>query len=878
MMLFKQQTRIVCGDPSLEKSVEPITLPNATPSAGPSNKIEIFQALADRGFNLIPLVGKDPSCNGPDWQKYCNLRRRFDPSEFKERNAGLPCGSLNGIVLDQDDPSFEYLAEKAGLELPPTLTVRTGAGGYHRIYRYPNDNGTRYGCRSVKHPVFSDVTIFDIKGDGGQVVAPGSVHPDTGNYYEIVDDVSISDAPEWLLLAASGKLDIDTSCLQTIPPGRVKDTQKTIYRLKGISDRIKELILTPQPVGSRSEAIMSVLKALIGAGLHENIIVWVFDLYPIGEKYRENGAGKHRWLQGEIDRARKHNEDEPTTSQEKKKKKKSTADALVGLVPEDGLFHSPEGNAFCDLGVEGHRETLPVRSKDFRDWLSYQFYQKYERVPAGQALKDALTTIAGKAQFKGPCRDVAVRIAGIGDHYIYIDLGSPDWSVIEVDNEGWRIRPSSPVRFWRPRGLLELPRPQGPGSVESLKDLLNLDSIDTFKLIIGYLLCAIRPKGPYPVLVFTGEQGTGKSGAARTIRRIIDPNVADLRTTARNEQDLVIAARNGLIIALDNLSVVKDWLSDALCRLATGGGFGTRELYSDTDEILINVMRPIIVNGIEDVCVRGDLADRSIRVELPVIPSNKRITEAALNCRFNDARPGILAGLLDAASSGLRHVDDVTLPKLPRMADAAIWWCACERSGALPWREGGILDAFTGSRASIVADFMEHDPVSCEVSKLIMGRGAFSGSVAELLKVLNGQRGGDQDRRFWPATARGLSGKLKRAAPFLRESGIEIIRPARTGKSRPIKIIECENIRFSSSQPSPSPSENKKIQENNGLSDDGINDGTGVLSVGCDGRGFLSSLIDIEENQDDILFSDGHDGCDDKKRDFYGDDHDVEFI
>ena len=71
------------------------------------------------------------------------------------------------------------------------------------------------------------------------------------------------------------------------------------------------------------------------------------------------------------------------------------------------------------------------------------------------------------------------------------------------------------------------------------------------------------------------------------VRALIDPNTAPLRAAPRDGRDLIIAATNGWVIALDNLSTVPDWLSDAICRLATGGGFATRELYSDGEEIII---------------------------------------------------------------------------------------------------------------------------------------------------------------------------------------------------------------------------------------------------------------------------------------------------
>lgn len=840
--------------------------------------------LSRANERLKPGIGRTVDA---DINHLRNLLIDIDPSRPKDTNSteAEKAAALAVAVQVQD-----YLTAQGW----PEPAVLDSGNGQHLIYKVRLENIPEI-VELLKKCLHALGDMFDMEGVGidrgvfnsarltklyGTMTRKGDHTDDRPQRRSSI--ISLPEKPE--------VVSIDMlRALATQSPEKEKhdhDLEAASLKFSNLSDRIQKLIETgvPEEGKSRSEAIATVLTALVGAGATDDEIRKIFNDYPIGDKAREKGSGSDKWLAGQIEHARCYVVENPAP---KKKEKKSVADALVGLVPDDGLFHSPDGSAFCDLESNGHRETLPVRSKDFRDWLSYKFYSRFQRVAAGQALKDALGTIAGKAQFKGKCRDVFVRIAGSGN-CIFFDPGSEDWDVIEIDSEGYRFRPSAPVRFWRPRGLMETARPEGDGNILELKNLLNLDSDATFKLIVGWLLCALRPTGPYPVLVLNGEQGTAKSTAARILRRIIDPNVADLRTTARSEQDLVIAARNGWIIAFDNLSVVRDWLSDGLCRMSTGGGFGARELYSDTDEILINVMRPVIINGIEDVCARGDLADRAIRAEMPVIPSSKRITEAELNRRFNAVRPGIMAGLLAAVSSGLRHIDEVKLPCLPRMADAAIWWCACERSGVLPWGEGGILDAFTGSRKSMVQDFVDNDPVSFEVNKLITDGKIFTGTTADLLRVLTDQRGEGADRRFWPATARALAGRLKRAAPFLRESGIEIKRPARTGTARIIEIVKHENtsIRPSqSSRPSQLSHENEKFIDNNSLCDNGMGDGMEIFSDGCDDteskplpNSSIPSSKEIEEKQSNILFYDDHDGYDDKKRDIYGDDNDVEYF
>src|SRR5262249_52976346 len=157
--------------------------------------------------------------------------------------------------------------------------------------------------------------------------------------------------------------------------------------------------------------------------------------------------------------------------------------------------------------------------------------------------------------------------------------------------------------------------------------------------------------------------------AAEMLRGLIDPSITPTRSPPRDERDLAIAANNGHIIALDNLSHVPPWLSDALCRLATGGGYATCQLYSDTDEVLLAGQRPVIITSIEDVVTRGDLADRSLAKTLAPIPEDHRRTDAELRAAYDAARPGIVGALLDRVAHGLRRLPSVRLDRLPRMAD-----------------------------------------------------------------------------------------------------------------------------------------------------------------------------------------------------------------
>src|SRR5208337_4196382 len=195
-------------------------------------------------------------------------------------------------------------------------------------------------------------------------------------------------------------------------------------------------------------------------------------------------------------------------------------------------------------------------------------------------------------------------------------------------------------------------------SLDSLRSFLNVKSEADLVLVVTWLLACLRNRGPYPVLVLSGEQGSAKSTLAAILRALVDPNVAPLRALPREDRDLFIAASNGHVLAFDNVSGLAGWISDTLCRLATGGGFAVRQLYTDQDEVLFNGMRPVILNGIEDIVTRPDLADRALFLTLEAIPEERRRTEQELWAAFEAERPRILGILLDAVAEGIKRLPD----------------------------------------------------------------------------------------------------------------------------------------------------------------------------------------------------------------------------
>jgi hypothetical protein len=311
------------------------------------------------------------------------------------------------------------------------------------------------------------------------------------------------------------------------------------------------------------------------------------------------------------------------------KKRPKQADILIALSNEAKLFHTPDGEAFADIVTGNRRETHRVRGQAFRQWLRHQYFKKAKSGVNSDAMQVAVETIAAKAVFEGEENEVHIRVA---EHAgaIYIDIGDASWRAIKVTKTGWEIVANPPVRFQRSPGTRALPIPERGGSIELLKPFCNVASNGDFVLLVAFALAVLRPNSNYVILVVTGEQGSCKSTTIRFIAWLTDPRMPDRRSLPRDEDDLITAAKGAHLLPFDNVSGLKDWLSDAFCRLATGGGTGKRKLYTDDDEILFAGRRPICLNGIEDVVSRADLVDRCEMLTHEPIPEKKRRDEKEL--------------------------------------------------------------------------------------------------------------------------------------------------------------------------------------------------------------------------------------------------------
>jgi hypothetical protein len=251
-----------------------------------------FAALAET-YSLIRVRGKDPEkAEGKGWMEFCHQKRPFHEIKFRVgENAGIACGPASDVLaFDVDHLAlFESFCQRHGWNLPTTRTHETGSGNYHLLFRYPKD-GQKYGNKSLK------TCGFDIRGDGGQIVAPGSIHPDTERPYKVLHDAAMVDLPPEILKQLYPKHPTAWT--------KITVTADGLIARKGLSDDIKLLIRDGAPKGERSEPMMACLNAMVRDRWSDDQIFWAFYTQKIGEKFMEVRSNRDAWLQPQIAKVR----------------------------------------------------------------------------------------------------------------------------------------------------------------------------------------------------------------------------------------------------------------------------------------------------------------------------------------------------------------------------------------------------------------------------------------------------------------------------------------------------------------------------------------------------------------------------------------------
>jgi hypothetical protein len=438
---------------------------------------------------------------------------------------------------------------------------------------------------------------------------------------------------------------------------------------------------------------------------------------------------------------------------EEKEERRNQADRLIGYALEEkqSLFVDQHGSPHAL--VDG--EPLPLNSRCY-SWLRRLMWEREERAVNGEYLKTAAGTLAAHAEFSGEVRELHTRAAWHeGELYYELEPGR----VVRAGAAGWGFAENPPVLFRRFPNLKPLPDPEAGGSLNLVAELVNLKSERDRRLFTAYLANVPLPHVGRPILSAAGAMGSGKTTLGRVVKRVWDPTAPE--TVRLDPRDFLQKASHAFAVMLDNQNSVPEWAADTLCRLVTGEADSKRRLYTDDEDVIIELRRAVLLNGINVPTERGDVLDRSLVVELERIPDGERKTEEELWEGFGAEHSRLLGALFDVLSRAIALKPSLQLSRRPRLADWGEYAAAVYE--VMGWGAEAFLEDWDEVVMVQNQATLDGSPVAQCVLKFMEDRAEHTASASELhkkLAVVAEDLGVERDRA-WPKSARWLWKRLK---------------------------------------------------------------------------------------------------------------------
>ncbi len=482
---------------------------------------------------------------------------------------------------------------------------------------------------------------------------------------------------------------------------------------------------------------------------------------------------------------------------EEEDKNQSTTDKLISIASERcTLFKDQFNNGFAAIqnGEDDEEKSLavyPIKSKFFKQWLSYEYYKLTAKAPNNESLNSAFNVLLGQAVFKGERIHLYNRVAG-NEEKIYYDLTWNNWRIVEITPGGWHIIPHSTPIFRRYEHQKPAVYPDTNAKVGDFKRLLNyvpLQEKDD-SLFLVHVLSFFIPNIPHPAVVLYGSQGSGKSTVFQQLRMLVDPSNLEKTAIPKDKKEFIQILAHHYFIPLDNVGSISEEKSDIISRTITGGGISKRQLYTDDDDIIYNFMHCIGINGINVVTTKPDLLDRSILYEFERIPPQQRKEEKKILKEFREDLPLILGGAFTVISNAMNHLLTVRneLNQLPRMADFTVWGEAISRSlGYEPMR---FYNSYLNKIKSQNMTALENNVVGELLLEFLKDKDSWQGTANELLNELEdtAELLGLKIGKGFPKSPNALSRKLNELKVNLIDEGYKITKQ-RNSRQRLI-IIE----------------------------------------------------------------------------------------
>jgi len=461
----------------------------------------------------------------------------------------------------------------------------------------------------------------------------------------------------------------------------------------------------------------------------------------------------------------------------KKEKNTTQASIIFNMVTKDSRFNF----GYDDLN-RGYVNTQGYDGNPFYQEISSSYMKrcffKYARENlkinlAKKTLEEVCYQVNAFAVYE--CKQIKFHLrTGMHENNLYISTKDLEHPFIKISKDTYNTCKESPIAFCGSNLQALMFSPEDfsfETTHEKIKKLfkhIHLTSVEDELLLISFLVSTlITNLGTFPILILTGEQGAGKSTCSRLIKSLVDPDVIGPRSMPKDERDLSISFLNTHLVVFDNISKIKNEMSDALCKVASGGAFVTRSLFTNGDEFIMRFKRPLIINGIDATPDRADLLDRSIILDLQ--KPAQRIDEEEVFINFHKDAPAIQSAIYDLTSSVLKNFKTTTLKDNYRLAGFAKIGLIIESQLGYP--KGTFKKFYEENRFRSSIQMVEKETLICGLIQKYNPDQIIELSASKLLKALPYSITGD---RYFPKTGGALGKKLKRLVPILREHGFSI--------------------------------------------------------------------------------------------------------
>jgi hypothetical protein len=410
-------------------------------------------------------------------------------------------------------------------------------------------------------------------------------------------------------------------------------------------------------------------------------------------------------------------------------------------------------------------------------WRSHFF------APSKSAAAAACMQAHDEAERSSTLIEPALR-AAFADGCVIVDLGRQDGQALTIRPGEWSVGPDTHNVVWRRTKLTgEMPIPERGGDINLLRNHVRVGDQD-WPATVAWLILALRPDLPCPIIITRGPAGAAKSSLARRLLDLVDPaggGRSALRSVPRDVESWSVSANASRAIGIDNLTGIPAWWKSALCIAVTGAIDTARALYTDSDITIRFLKKSIILTGIDVGTLTSDLADRTISIELEAIPDTERADESQLDAAWQRDQAAILGGLADVIAKVLALPTSTIPPDTkPRMSDFYTILLGVDQ---VLGTEGA--QSYLTSARDLQSEIADGEPVVQAIASLMDERDKWKATMTELYSTLTPA---DPSKR-WPQSAQALSGKIKALEEPLRTIGIGVDRPRGTGGVRQITFF-----------------------------------------------------------------------------------------